>query len=141
MDLEGPVVPAHRKLAISGYLPPNNIFAHVESKSARRHGRSSAAKSSADDRRSRRGGRVGVRRRGLDDFAEEGRNARADSEEHVTEAVNRQQAINALEMKERGKVRRKKKCTVARPNDKLVVGARVIYKRKMKDGKVEKYGC
>ena len=30
---------------------------------------------------------------------------------------------------------------IARPNDKLVVGARVIYKRKMKDGKAEKYKC
>ena len=32
----------------------------------------------------------------------------------------------------------KKKCKVARPNDKLVVGSRVVYKRKIKDGEVEK---
>ena len=30
---------------------------------------------------------------------------------------------------------------MARPNDKLVVGARVIYKSKTKDGELEKYGC
>ena len=35
----------------------------------------------------------------------------------------------------------KEKCKVARPNDKAVVGARVIYKRKMEGGKVEKYRC
>ena len=30
---------------------------------------------------------------------------------------------------------------VARLNDKLVVRARMIYKRNMKDGEVEKYRC
>ena len=30
---------------------------------------------------------------------------------------------------------------VARPNDKLVIEVRMIYKRKMKDYKVEKYRC
>ena len=49
--------------------------------------------------------------------------------------------MNALEMEEWRKVRRKWKWKVARQNDKLVVGARVIYKRKMKDVEVEKYGC
>ena len=49
--------------------------------------------------------------------------------------------MNVLEMEEWRKIRRKKKCRVAQPNDKLVVGARIIYKRKMKDGEVEKYGC
>ena len=30
---------------------------------------------------------------------------------------------------------------MARPNDKLVVRSRMIYKTKMKDGEVEKYRC
>ena len=49
--------------------------------------------------------------------------------------------MNALEMGEWMKVQRKKKCKVARPNDKLVVEARVIYEGKMKDGEVKKYKC
>ena len=48
--LEGPVVPARRKLTISDNLPPNNVIAHVESEGARRRGRSSTAKLSADER-------------------------------------------------------------------------------------------
>ena len=94
----------------------------------------SAAKLSADDRRSRRGRqrgeRVGVRRRGLDNFAEEGEDTGDDSEGHVTRTINWQQAMNALEMEEWRKVWRKKKCKATRPNDKLVVGARMIYKRR-----------
>ena len=54
-DLEGLGVPARRKLTICGNIPPNNVIAHVESTGARRRGRSSAAKFSADDRRIRRG--------------------------------------------------------------------------------------
>ena len=48
-----------------------------------------------------------------------------------------------LEMEEWRKVRRKNTWKVARPNDKLVVGARVIYNRKIldKDGEVEEYIC
>ena len=49
--------------------------------------------------------------------------------------------MNALEMKDWRKLRRKKKYKVARPNDKLVVEARRIYKRNTKDGEVEKYIC
>ena len=49
---------------------------------------------------------------------------------YVTGAVSQQQAMNALEMEEWREIR-KKKCKVARPNDKLVVGARVIYKRQI----------
>ena len=82
-----------------------------------------------------------MRRRGLDGFAEKGGYTGADSEGHVTGAVNRQQAMNALQMEELREVRRKKKCKVARPNYKLVVGARAIYKRNMKDGEVTKYRC
>ena len=52
MDLEGPAVPALRMLTISGNLLPNNVIGHMESTSARRRGRSSAAKVSADDQRS-----------------------------------------------------------------------------------------
>ena len=40
--------------------------------------------------------------------------------------------MNALEMEEWRKVW-KKKCKVARPNDKLMVGTRVIYNRKRLD--------
>ena len=50
-------------------------------------------------------------------------------------------AINALQMEEWRKVRIKKKLKVARSNDKLVTKARVIYKRKTKDDKVERYEC
>ena len=41
-NLEGPVVPARRKLTIGGNLPPNHVKAHVESTGARRRDRSSA---------------------------------------------------------------------------------------------------
>ena len=53
-ELEGPVVPAPRKRIISSNLPPNNVKAHVKSVSARRRGRSSTAKVSADKRGRRR---------------------------------------------------------------------------------------
>ena len=82
-----------------------------------------------------------MRQRGYDDFLEEGGATGAHSEGHVTGAVNRQQAMNALEMEEWRNVQRKKKYKVARPKDKLVVGAKGLYKRKMKDGKVESYRC
>ena len=124
-ELEGPVVPAHRKLTISGNLPPNHIKAHVESAGGRRRGRSCTAKFSADERRRRQRECVDVRRRGHDGFLEGDGATGADSEGHVPGAVNRQQAMNALEMEKWKKVR-KKKCKVARPNDKFVVGARVI---------------
>ena len=103
-DLGGLVVPARRKLTIRDNLPPNNVIAHVEPADARKRGRSSASKYSADDRRSRRvrrrGEYVDMRRRGLDDFEEEGGATGADGEEHVTGAVNRQQVMYALEMEE-----------------------------------------
>ena len=73
-----------------------------------------------------------MRLRGHDDFSEEGGATRADSGGHVTGAINRQQAMNALETEEWSKVW-KKKCKVARPNDKLVVGARVIYNINISD--------
>ena len=71
--------------------------------------------------------------------AEEGGDTGADSERHATGTVNRQQAMNALEMEEWRKVRRKKKYEMDRPNDKLVVGARMAYIRKMEGSEVEKY--
>ena len=136
-DLEGPVVPARRKIIISGNLPPNNVIAHVKSAGARRRG-SSLAKVSADERRKRRGACVDARRWGHDDFAEEGGDTGADSEEHVTGAVNRQQAMNALEMKEWKKVRGKNKYKVARLNDKFAVGTKMLSKKKNgQDGEVE----
>ena len=140
-DLEGLVVPARRKLTISGNLPPNNVIVNVESTGARRRERSNAAKFSVDERGRQREECVDVRRQGHGDFSGEGGDTRADSQGHVTEAVNRQQAMNALEMEERRKIRRKNKCKVDRPNNKLVVRARVVYKRKVKDGEVEKCRC
>ena len=137
-DLEGPVVPASRKRTIGGNLPPNNLKAHVEPAGTRRRGRRSTAKFSADERGRQRGECVDVRRRGHDVLSGKSGATGPDSEGHVTEAVNRQQTINALEMEEWRKVRRKK-WKVARPNDKLVVRARMIYKTNMKDGEVEKY--
>ena len=122
-DLEGLVVPARPKLAISSNLPLNNVNAHEESTGARKYERSSAAKFFVDERERRRGECVNMRRREHDDFAEESGDTGADSEGHVAGAVNRQQAMNALEMKEWSEVRRKKKSKVAQPLDKLVVGA------------------
>ena len=128
--LEGLVVPARQKIITNGNLPRNNDIGHVESTDS--HGREigSVVKVSAEERGTRREECVDVRRRGLNNFAEEGGD---------TGAVNRQQEMNALEMGECRKIRRKKK--MARPNDKLVVGASVIYKKNMKDGEVEKYRC
>ena len=132
-DLVGPVVPASRKRTIGGNLEPNNLKGHVESAGARRRGRRSTAKFSADERGRQRGECVDVRRRGHDIFLEESGATGPDSEEHVTGAVNRQKTMNALEMEEWRKVRRKKR-KVARLNDKLVIRARMIYKRNVKDG-------
>ena len=139
-DLEGPVVPASRKRTIGGNLPPNNLKAHVEPAGARRRGRKSTAKFSADERGRQRGECADVRRRGHDVLSEESGATGPDSEGHVTGAVNRQKTMNALEMEKWRKVRRKK-WKVARPNDKIVVRSRMIYKTKMKDGEVEKYRC
>ena len=60
-DLEEPVAPARRKLTISSNLPPNIVKAHVESVGARRRGRSSTAKFSANERGRRRRDCVDVR--------------------------------------------------------------------------------
>ena len=97
--MAGLVVPARQKLNISGTLPPNNVKAHVESASARRRGRNITTKFSADERGRLRRECVDVRRRGHDEFLEEGGANGADSEDHVTGAVNQQQTMNALEMK------------------------------------------
>ena len=128
-DLEGLVVPARRELTISGNLLPSNVKAHVESTGARERERGSAAKFSADERGRRRGECVNVRRQGHNDCSEKGGATGADSIGHVTRALNWQQAMNTLEMEEWRKIRRKKKCKVARPNGNLVVRARVIYNR------------
>ena len=118
---------------------PNNVLGHMESTDARRRERSSATKFSADDRGRRRKELVDLHRRGLNDFAEG--DIGADSEGHVTGAVNRQQAMNALEKWRVEKSSEIEEMQGGRPNDKHVVGARVIYKRNMKDGEVEKYRC
>ena len=113
-DLAGSLAPVCLQLAISGNLPPNYVIAHVESMDARRCGRSSVVKFSADDRRSRRlrrrGKCVDVRRRVLDGVATEGGDAGADSEGHVTGTVNQQQAINSPETEEWRKAQKKTKC-------------------------------
>ena len=44
----------------------------------------------------------------------------------TNEEGDEKQAMNALEMEEWRKVGRTKKCKMARPNDKLVAGARMI---------------
>ena len=110
MDLGGLVVPARRELNTGRNLPPNNVIAYVEWTGARRRGRSSAAKYATDDRRRRRGRRRGeyvdMRRWGLDNFVEKGEDVGADSEGHVIGEVNRQQAMNVLEMGEWRNVRR-----------------------------------
>ena len=54
---------------------------------------------------------------------------------------NRQQAMSVQEMEEWRIARRKNKCKVACSNNKLMVRTRMIYKRNMKDGEVEKYEC
>ena len=110
-ELKGPVVPTRRKVTVGGNLPPNNVKAHVESAGARRRGRSRTAKFSAGERGRRRRECVNVRRRGHDDFSEEGGATEADSEEHVNGAVNLQQTMNAVEMEKWRKVR-KDKCKV-----------------------------
>ena len=81
-----------------------------------------------------------MRRWGHDVLSEESGATGPDSEGNITGAVNRQKTTNALQMEEWRKVRRKK-WKVARPNDKLMVRSRMIYKTKMKDGEVEKYRC
>ena len=139
-DLEGPVVPASRKRTIGSNLLLHNLKAHVEPAGARRRGRRSTAKFSADEGGRQRGECVDVRRQGHDVFSEKSGTTGPDSEGHVTGAVNRQKTMNALDMEEWRKVRRNK-WKVARPNGKLVVRARMIYKTEMKDGEVEKYRC
>ena len=122
-DLEGLVLPARRNLTISGNLSPDNVNAHVESRGELRREKSSVAKVPADERGRRRRECVNVRRWGHDNFSEEIGATGADSEGHDSGAVNQQKkAMNALEMEEWRNLRRRKKCNVARPNDKLVVG-------------------
>ena len=106
-DLEGSVVPESRKRTIGGNLPPNNLKVQVEPAGARRRGRRSTAKFSADERGRQRGECVDVRRRGHDVLSEESGATGPDSEGHITGAVNRQKTMNALEMEEWRKVRRR----------------------------------
>ena len=99
-----------------------------------------------NDQRSRpgrwRGECVGVRRQKIDGFVNEAGNTGPDSGGHVIGTENRQQSMDSPEMEEWRKARRKWKCKVARPNDKLVVGNKMLYKKKIRqDGEVEKYKC
>ena len=71
---------------------------------------------------------------GHDVLSEESGATGPDSEGHVTGAVNRQKMMNALEMEEWRKVRRKK-WKVARPNDKLVVRARILLLQDIDEGR------
>ena len=68
-----------------------------------------------------------MKRRRLDDFTDKGGDTGADNAGHVTGTVNRQQAMNALEMEEWRKTRSKKKYKIVRQNGKLVIGVRMIY--------------
>ena len=50
------------------------------------------------------------------------------------------QAMSSPEMEEWWKARRKERCEMARPNDNLVVGTRMLYeKNRREDGEVEIY--
>ena len=137
-DLEGSAVPASRKRTIGGNLPPNNLKAHVEPAGARRRGRRSTQSSLPTNEEGNEESVSMCNGGGTMFFQRISGATGPDSEGHVTGAANRQKMMNALEMEEWRKVWRKK-WKVARPNDKLVVRARMIYKTKMKDGEVEKY--
>ena len=63
----------------------------------------------------------------------------ADSERHVTGAVNGQVTMNTPQNEVWNKVHRNNKWKVARPNKKHEVGARIIYNRFVKSGEGEKY--
>ena len=81
-----------------------------------------------------------MQRRGLDSVANEGGDTESDNGGHVTGTVNRQQTMNSPDMEEWRKARRIKKCKMARPSEKLVIGARRLYKQNMReDGEVERY--
>ena len=54
-DLGGSVVPKLRKLTMSGNILPNNVIAYVDLMGARKCGRSSATKFSAEDQERRPG--------------------------------------------------------------------------------------
>ena len=83
-----------------------------------------------------------MRRQKVDGFVYEAGNTGPDSGGHVIGTENRQQSMDSPEMEEWRKARRKWKCKVARPNDKLVVGNKMPYKKKIRqDGEVEKYKC
>ena len=137
--LGGPVVPALRKLTIS------RIFHQIlSSRTWRRRLVRASMEGAAPQffcRRSKKttGECGGMLRRGLDGVAGEGGDTGADSQGHITGTVNRRQAMNSLEMEEWRKARRKKTCKMVRPNDRLVVGARMLYKRE--DGDIEKFKC
>ena len=105
-------------------------MAHVKSTCIHSCGRSSAANVSADDQRRRRGECIGVRRRGLDDFAGAGGDSRADRGGHTSGTETQQQAMESPAMEECRKFRKKKKCKGTRPNDKLVVGPGYFTRRR-----------
>ena len=67
--MKGSLVPARRKLTISGNLPPNNVKTHVKSAGARRRGRSSTAKFSDEEVGRQLRQCVNMRRRGHNDSA------------------------------------------------------------------------
>ncbi|CAM9397304.1 unnamed protein product, partial [Ascophyllum nodosum] len=141
-SLEGPTVPALRKLAIDGNVPP---ILSSRTRSRKPH--------------------TGVEGGALDCFlpaieAEEengvedvlacddgGQQATLD----VSEPRNRRQAMESHEWDEWRKAEETEmlgmveNCVydqVARPKDKLVIGTKMLYKRKIgQDGKVEKYKC
>ena len=83
---------------------------------------------------------VGGRRLGIDRFINEGGGTGVDSGGHATGTEYRQQSRDSLEKETGRKARRKWKCKVVTPNDKLVAGTKMLYKRNIKqDGEVKKY--
>ena len=81
-----------------------------------------------------------MRRWGMDGFISGGGSTGVDSGGHATGTEYRQQSSDSSEKETIRKARKKWKCKVVTPNDKLVVGTKMLYKRNIKqDGEVEKY--
>ncbi|CAN0307352.1 unnamed protein product [Ascophyllum nodosum] len=112
-NLEGPALPALRKLTIDGNIPP---LLSSRTRSRRPH--------------------TGVEGEALH-YIPEPRNRRQAMESQSWDEWRKAEETEMLEMVEDWVYKQ-----VARPKDKLVVGTKILYKRKIgQDGKVEKYKC
>ena len=144
-NLEGPVLPALRKLAIDGNIPP--ILSSRTRSRRPQTGVEGAALHcflpaiEAEEENGVKDALV------CDDGGQMAMQATLD----IPEPRNRQQAMESPEWDKWWKAEETKmlemaeNCVykqVARPKDKLVVGTKMLYKRKIgQDGKVEKYKC